>query len=108
VPGSPRLTPNELAREIFLFGEEHRVTLSVEWVPMEQNSLADELSKLIIPQDRMIVRSFFRRLEKRQGAHAVDLFPSDANNQCGMFYSLQWCRRTAGVNAFAYFWAGSQ
>ena len=33
--GSPRLKLNELARELFWFGEEHIVTLSVEWVPRE-------------------------------------------------------------------------
>ena len=49
-------------------------------------------------------RSFFWRLEERWGTHAVDLFASDANNQCGRFFSLYWCRGTAGVNAFAYFW----
>ena len=30
--GSPWLKLNELAR-VFFFGEEHNVTLSVEWVP---------------------------------------------------------------------------
>ena len=40
------------------------------------------------------------------GTHAVDLFASDANNQCGRFYSLHWCRGTAGANASAYFWGG--
>jgi hypothetical protein len=49
--GSPWLKLNELARELFWFGEVHRITLSVEWVPREQNTLADELSKLIIPDD---------------------------------------------------------
>ncbi len=77
---SSRLKLNELARELFWFGEEHNVTLSVEWVPREQNTLDDELSKLIIPHDWMLARSFFRWLEERWGTHAVDLFASDANN----------------------------
>ncbi len=83
--GSPRLKLNESARELFWFGEDHNVTLSVEWVPREQNSLAGELSKLIIPEDWMLVRSFLRWLEERWGAHSVELFASDANNQCGSF-----------------------
>ena len=48
---SPRLKLNELAKELIWFGEEHKVTLSVEWVPREQNSLANELSKLITSYD---------------------------------------------------------
>ena len=49
--GIPRLKLNEVARGGFWFGEEHNVTLSVEWVPREQNTLDDEFSKLIIPDD---------------------------------------------------------
>ena len=104
--GSPRLKMCELARELFWFGEEHNVMLSVEWVPREQNTLADELSKLIIPDDWMLARSFFRWLEEPWGTRAVDLFASDANNPCGRFYSLHWYRGTARVNAFAYLWGG--
>ena len=78
----------------------------MEWVPREENTLADELSKLVIPDDYMLDRPFFSRLEERRGKHSVDLFASNANNQCGRFYSLQWCRGLAGVNAFAYNWGG--
>ena len=49
--GSPRLKLNALARELFWLGLEHRITLTVKWVPREQNTLADELSKLLIPED---------------------------------------------------------
>jgi hypothetical protein len=41
--GSPRLKLNALARELFWFGLEHRITLAVEWVSREENTLADEL-----------------------------------------------------------------
>jgi hypothetical protein len=78
--GSPRLKLNELARELFWFGLEHSITLNVEWVPREENALADELSKLIIPDDAMLCREFFRLLELRWGAHSVDLFSSGTNN----------------------------
>ncbi len=47
--GSPRFKLNELARELFWFCIERRITIMIEWVPREENSLADESSKLIIP-----------------------------------------------------------
>ncbi len=50
----------------------------------------------------MSSRAFFRKLKERFGPHTVDLFASGANNQCEKFYSLHWCRGTAGVNAFAF------
>ena len=57
--GSPWLKLNALSREIFWFGLEHRITLSVEWVPSEGNTLADEISKLLIPDDRKLSRKYF-------------------------------------------------
>jgi hypothetical protein len=33
---------------------ERDVTLSVEWIPRELNSLADEISKFLIPSDWML------------------------------------------------------
>ncbi len=99
--GSPRLKLNALARELFWFRLEHPITLNVEWVPREENTIADELSKLLIPDDSMSSRAFFRKLEERFGPHTVDLFASGAN-KCEQFYSLHWCRGTAGVNAISF------
>ena len=57
--GSPWLSLKELARELFGFRLDHRIILMVEWVPREEKSLADELSKLIIPDDWMLRRELF-------------------------------------------------
>ena len=86
--GSPPLKLNALARDLFWFGLDHRITLSVEWVPMEENTLADKLSKLLIPDESMPSRMFLCKLEELFGPHTVDLFVSGANNMCGKFYSL--------------------
>ena len=94
--GSPRLKLDALARELFWFGLEHRITLSVEWVPR------DELSKLLIPDDFSLSRKYFRQPEDRFGPHSIDLFSSNENNLCDRFYSLHWCRGSGGVQAFAY------
>jgi hypothetical protein len=83
--GSPRLNLNALARELFWLGLDHRITLTVEWVPREQNTQADELSKLLIPEDCSLGMTIFLQLEDRWGCHFVDLFASNANNLCGDF-----------------------
>ena len=36
----------------------------------------------------------------------MDLFASNANNQCARFFSLHWCRDSAGINAFGQLWSG--
>ena len=46
---SPKLIINELARELFWFCLRHRITISVEWVPREENDFADDISKMLIP-----------------------------------------------------------
>ena len=102
--GSPRLRLNELARELFCFCLERRIAIMIECVPREENSLADEVSKLIIPDDWRLQQALFPQLEQPWGWHLADLFASNANNQCAFFYSMQWCRGSAGVNAFAFHW----
>ena len=49
--GSPKLPLNILARELFWFCLLHKITISVEWVPRESNAFADEISKMLIPDD---------------------------------------------------------
>jgi hypothetical protein len=102
--GSPSLPLNVLARELFWFCLSHKITISVEWVPRELNAFADEVSKLLIPDDWSICRSYFNWLDARWGPHSVDLFSSSSNNLCDKFYSLHWCRGTSGVNAFGFDW----
>ncbi len=80
--GIAKLHINVLARELFWLCVERDITLSVEWVPRELNSLADELSKFLIPSDWMLSRRVFRRLLERWGKHSVDVLASDANFQC--------------------------
>ncbi len=55
--GSPRLNINELARDLFWLCGERDITIEVEWVPREEIALADELSKLLIPNDWMVGRA---------------------------------------------------
>ncbi len=86
--GSPRLNTNERARDLFWLCVEREITIKMEWVPREENALADELSKLLIPSDWMVGRATFGRLEERWESHTVDLFASNENNLCDWFYSL--------------------
>ena len=100
--GSPRLNISEMARDLVWLCVERDITFKVEWVPREENALADELFKLLIPSDFMVDRAIFGRLKERWGSHIVDLFASSENNQCDRLYSLHWCRGSAGCDAFAF------
>jgi hypothetical protein len=65
--GSPRLNINELARELFWLCVERDNMTKVEWVPREENALANEFSKLLIPSNRMVGRAKFKQPEERYG-----------------------------------------
>ena len=103
--GSTRLAINELAWELFWSCLRHKITTSVEWVPREENAYADDISKMLIPEDYMLSRSVFGMLDRRWGPHTVDLFASNANNMCAKFFSLHWCRGSSGINAFGHEWS---
>jgi len=65
--GSPRLNINELARELCWLCVERDNTLKLECVPREENALANELSKLLIPSDWRVGRTSFWQLEELWG-----------------------------------------
>ena len=54
----------------------------------------------------MLSRSWFQFLDYRWVPHTVDLFASNANNQCARFFSLHWCMGSSGINAFGQLWVG--
>ena len=86
--GSPKLIINELSRELFWFCLRHRIPVTMEWVSTEENAFADDISKMLNPEDSMLLREFFLLQDGRWGPHAVDLFSSNANHQCVKFYAL--------------------
>jgi hypothetical protein len=52
----------KLVRGIFWFGLVDGINLSVDWVPREENTFADKLSKLLIPDDWILTPKFFEIL----------------------------------------------
>jgi hypothetical protein len=103
--GSPRLALNVLARELFWFCLSHKIVLTIEWVPRENNTLADDIFKWLIPDDFTTLHHYFFMLDYKWGSHTCDAFSSNENNHCSKFYSLHWCRGTSGVNSFVFDWS---
>ena len=102
--GRPKLTINELARELFWFYLRDRITTYAEWVPREENAFAADISKMIIAEDSMLSRRFFGLLDARWSPHNVDLFSTCANNRCDKFFAMHWCMRAACINGFGQLW----
>ena len=69
-----KLTINKPTRDLFWFGLVNGVNLSVERVPREENAFADELSKLLIPDDCTLALNLFNILEARCAPRTVYFF----------------------------------
>ena len=97
------------ATEIFLFCFKNNISLIVEWIPREQNTLADTASRLadiIDIEDWGLTPSFFSFLNNRYGPFTLDAFANYYNTKCSKFYSLYHCPGSSGVDALTYNWYG--
>ena len=75
-----------------------------EWIPREQNKLADYLSQLVEYNDWMLNPEVFSALDAEWGLHTVDRFANSVNNQLVRFNSWYWEPGTEAVDAFTCSW----
>lgn len=104
--GSSKPSLNALAVEIYHFCLMHCIILTVKWVPREQNSAADSVSKWQDSSDWKLNPSWFRELDAQFGPHTVDRFASSVNTMLPRFNSYFYCPGTEAVDCFAQAWAG--
>ena len=96
---------NKVALSILWFCIEHKIDITVEWIPREENQLADALSKDIIPKDIFtcdykLNPEVFQQLASLFGEFHTDLFASDTNKQLDRFFSYHYSPNAAAVDAF--------
>jgi hypothetical protein len=103
--GSMVMELNILAMEALQICAQHKISLSLDWVPRGENTVADDLSKVIDVEDWSIQDHIFQYLNKTQGPFSCDIFASNLTKKVPKFYSRYWCEGAAGVDAFAYSWA---
>ena len=97
------------ATEIFHFCFKNNIALKVDWIPREENVLADLASReaeIVDVEDWGISPSFFQFLNTRYGPFSMDAFANFYNAKCPRFYSLFHCPNSAGVDALTHNWFG--
>ena len=95
------------ASEIFHLCFQNNISLKVDWIPREQNKLADEISReadIIDIEDWGITTDFFSILSTLYGPFSLDAFANFYNKKCDRFYSLYHCPGSSGVDALTYDW----
>ncbi|CAI7890318.1 unnamed protein product, partial [Closterium sp. NIES-53] len=102
---------NELTltcKEIITLCTDNAVRLAIEWIPRDQNTCADELSKLQDHDDYTLKQPWFRLLDRRWGPHSVDLFANAQNTLLPRFFSKVPHPRAEAINAFSKDWHGER
>ena len=96
---------NSIALEIFQKCMLNGITIDVNWIPRDFNSVADEISKIIDYDDYTINDDIFAFLDKSWGPHTVDRFACHYNKKLPLFNSTFFQPVTSGMNAFSQDWA---
>ena len=96
----------EIACRIFRFCRQNCIRLVPEWVPREENVLADFLSKVVDTDDWKLSSEVFDEIDGLWGPHTVDCFASAESAQLPRFCSRWWNPGCLPVDAFTMCWEG--
>jgi hypothetical protein len=102
--GSRRIHLHNISRRIFDICLELGVRLEIEWIPRDQNAIADHLSHFVDWDDWQVENWVFQILETNWGPHTVDRFANSENKKTLRFTSKVWYPGCVGVDAFANSW----
>ena len=94
--GSMKFDLYMLAVNIFTFCINNQITLDIQWIPREQNTQADYISKLIDPDYWQITEALFDCLETLWGPHMVDCFANYYNHKLPRFFPDTGTQTLAG------------
>ena len=98
--GSRKTDFQTIACELHTLCADHNIKLTSQWIPREQNKIADNLSRYSDCDDWGIHSDVFEELDALWGTNTVDRFATDYNSKCIRFNSKCWCKCTEAINAF--------
>jgi hypothetical protein len=104
--GSMKSDLHSLALSVFQLCLKHNIVILPEWVPRDNNSIADSISRVSDFDDWSVDQTSFALIEGLWGPHTVDRFASPSNYKVRKFNSRFWCRGSYGVDAFCQDWSG--
>ena len=104
--GSMNTALHDMSLEIYKLCKARNIELDVQWVPREQNTKADTLSREIDFDDWGVSMLFFQFIDRIWGPHTVDRFADNCNTKIDKFNSKYWCPGSSHVDAFSVDWVG--
>ena len=104
--GSSKQHLQSIAIDIFKHCLKFNIQLQPNWVPREQNNIADYFSKYNDTDDWSIDEESFNVISKRFGPFTIDRFADNTNRKTLRFNSKYFCPGTESVNCFTNSWKG--
>ena len=93
---------HDLALDIFFFLSKHReILLDVDWIPRDQNVVADRLSRITDYDDYSVHDEVLMRLDALWGPHSIDRFACSYNAKLPRFNSRFLQPGAEAVDAFS-------
>ena len=102
--GSKSLHLQEVAVRVLVLMIKHQIKIEPEWIPREENEMADYFSRIIDADNWMLNPEFFGMLDELWGPHIIDRFANTDNTQIERFNSRSWCLGSEAVDAFTVNW----
>ena len=84
----------------------NHIHIEPEWIPREQNELADYYSRLVDFDDYRLNPAIFRWLDSLWGPHSIDRFANPHNTQIKRFNSRFWTPGSEAIDAYTCNWEG--
>ena len=91
----------DIALNVFLFTFQHQIQLDLNWIPRDQNSQADCVSRIVDFDDYSVHDEVFFHLDDLWGPHSVDRFACTYNAKLPRFNSRFLQPGTEAVDAFS-------
>lgn len=95
-----------LLRRVWFLLDSANITLRVQYIKSEDNSMADSLSRGAPHDELALADSQWQRLEQRFGPHTIDRYATHANTRCRLFNARSPHPRADGLVALAQDWTG--
>ena len=104
--GSRKKHLQELAVSAYFLCKRESINLNVSWIPRDENTVADEMSKYVDYDDWKTSRGFFHLLNERWGPFTIDRFANHSNRKTLRYNALFWNPACEAVDAFTQDWSG--
>lgn len=103
--GSRNKELHQEAVAVYKLCRELNIRLSVQWVSRDENTEADELSRIDDPNDYMLDPACFNYIDVSWGPHTVDRFASVQTKQLARYCSRYRNPGCEAVDAFTVSWS---